>query len=350
MPGMLRSLACAAWAFAGLAWSGLAAAQSTQVCSDRTSSAISTAACLWVGDTHMQISEYLAIQAWREERAGGSWLHAYGNLAVRDGSTTIMQLSSTPSGHGQGTHQFSNVGTHSLTASSSDRTSPAIEVTVTKHEPGIAGQTSTGTGPAGDFVRFNMQVNLFRPSGVLAYYVTPPGGAITEFARTTITSGFHVIQPDQRDFLFVAPYTAPGDYRFRVAYLGDALNAYAATSDVVIRHGVQQPTAISLSQSTASSNQTGPVTLTASVQGASGNPAPTGSVEFRDGGAILGLANVNASGVATLVTRKLRKRGPHSLTARYAGDGANSASTSSAVTHVVNFNAGVLAPINDALQ
>jgi hypothetical protein len=74
-----------------------------------------------------------------------------------------------------------------------------------------------------------------------------------------------------------------------------------------------------------------PVTFTATVTGSS----PTGTVTFKDGANTLGTGTLNGSGVATFTTSSLTL-GSHSITASYAGDSNNSASTSSPLTQVVN--------------
>jgi hypothetical protein len=74
------------------------------------------------------------------------------------------------------------------------------------------------------------------------------------------------------------------------------------------------------------------VVLTATVT-TTGSSSPTGQVSFSDGATVLGSATVNATGTATLTTTL--GGGSHSLTATYAGDGANGPSTGSA-TLVVN--------------
>ena len=74
------------------------------------------------------------------------------------------------------------------------------------------------------------------------------------------------------------------------------------------------------------------VTFTATVSSDAGTPA--GTVTFLDGGAPLGTGTL-AGGVATLGTSALLG-GSHSITAVYAGDASFAASTSAAVSQVVN--------------
>ena len=63
--------------------------------------------------------------------------------------------------------------------------------------------------------------------------------------------------------------------------------------------------------------------------------APTGTVTFRDGTAVLGYAMLNSSGLATFTTTALAV-GTHAVTANYDGDANFVASTSAGVNQVVN--------------
>ena len=78
------------------------------------------------------------------------------------------------------------------------------------------------------------------------------------------------------------------------------------------------------------------VTLTATVSPLTAS----GSVTFKDGSAVLGMTTLSG-GTASFAVSAL-SLGSHSLTAVYAGDTFNAASTSSAVTHTVNKNTTVL--------
>jgi hypothetical protein len=73
------------------------------------------------------------------------------------------------------------------------------------------------------------------------------------------------------------------------------------------------------------------VTLTATV---SGN-APTGTVQFQDGGVDLGAPVALAGGIAALTTSSLGV-GSHGISALYGGDANNAASASTVLTLVVN--------------
>jgi hypothetical protein len=62
---------------------------------------------------------------------------------------------------------------------------------------------------------------------------------------------------------------------------------------------------------------------------------PTGTVDFEDGGTSIGTGTLNASGVATFSTPSLDV-GSHSIVANYLGDANNPATSSAALSQVVN--------------
>ncbi len=95
------------------------------------------------------------------------------------------------------------------------------------------------------------------------------------------------------------------------------------------------PTATTLSSSANPSVYGDAVTLTATVTGSGGTPS--GLVTFKDGATVLGTAILNGSGQAVWTTTTLSASGsPHSLTAVYSGDSSFAASTSVALSQVVN--------------
>jgi len=76
------------------------------------------------------------------------------------------------------------------------------------------------------------------------------------------------------------------------------------------------------------------ITYTATVTNPAGAAAPTGTVAFLDGANIIGVAQLDANGVAKFTTTLTP--GSHSITAVYNGDNASASSTSTAVTQVIN--------------
>jgi len=121
-----------------------------------------------------------------------------------------------------------------------------------------------------------------------------------------------------------------GSHTIAMSYAGDQ-NFAAATAQLVqtvIDANTQTTIAVSASPATFAQ----PVRLVATV--ASNGGAATGTVSFMDGGANIGAAPLNASGVAVL-TLSTFAPGSHSVAAQYAGDGKAAPSASVAVTFSV---------------
>jgi uncharacterized repeat protein (TIGR01451 family) len=140
--------------------------------------------------------------------------------------------------------------------------------------------------------------------------------------------------------LAVGTHTLTAQYASDGNYAGSAGN----TSHVVAR--AQTTTAVTSSVNPSVFGQ--PATFTATVAAvAPGVGTPTGLVEFRDNGTLIGSAAVGASGHATFATSTLAV-GPHTMTAEYLGDGnflgstgsvlqtVNKTGTTTAVTSSVN--------------
>jgi hypothetical protein len=120
------------------------------------------------------------------------------------------------------------------------------------------------------------------------------------------------------------------------SYGGDATNA-ASTSAALSQTVNKANSTTGVATSQTPSTQGAMVTFTATV---SGN-APGGSVNFMDGGSSIagcGTATVTGSGNARTATcnTSILSVGTHSITAAYGGDSNNNASTSNALSEVVN--------------
>ncbi len=113
---------------------------------------------------------------------------------------------------------------------------------------------------------------------------------------------------------------------FEVSYDGGA-----SSNSVVLTE--LYPSTSSVAASPTSSVYGQSVALTATVTGPSGDPTPTGSVEFFSGTTLLGSGTL-ASGTATLNTSAIPV-GDNSLTIQYQGDGNYAGSTSPALPFTV---------------
>jgi hypothetical protein len=124
------------------------------------------------------------------------------------------------------------------------------------------------------------------------------------------------------------PSLTTGIHPLTAVYLGNT--TYNTSTSNTVNETVTAPIssiALSVSPNPASAGQT--VTLSATVI-----PGATGSVQFFDGGTLLGQASLSAGAAALPVSTFAV--GNHTLTAKYLGDTVYPPSTSNSVTLVVN--------------
>jgi len=117
----------------------------------------------------------------------------------------------------------------------------------------------------------------------------------------------------------------PGTYGSTASPAANKNNSYfSGTGTVTILPATT--TALALTSGATPADPGMPLTFTATVTGSS----PTGSVKFYDGTTLLGSSALNGSFQAIFTTSSLAI-GSHSITAQYAGNATNAASTSAAV-------------------
>jgi len=120
-----------------------------------------------------------------------------------------------------------------------------------------------------------------------------------------------------------------GSHSLASVYSGDKTHQPSTSPASTVSVLVASTTSLSATPTLATVGQA--VTLTASVAG----NAPTGTVQFKDGGNNLGAPVAVGNGVATLSTNQLAV-GSHSISSAYSGDTGNAASTSSSIPVGVN--------------
>jgi hypothetical protein len=134
----------------------------------------------------------------------------------------------------------------------------------------------------------------------------------------------------------VSPCLAPGTYIVTASYSGDGGMSYNGSNSTM-------PLTLTVTKGNAVPTVQGPVTiivqgvaftLSASFPSVPGATAPTGTIQFLDGGTALGspvnLTNGQASAQVALSTT-----GTHSITAQYSGDSSYNSATSAAVSLTV---------------
>jgi large repetitive protein len=177
--------------------------------------------------------------------------------------------------------------------------------------PGIAGVPETITAT----------VKVAQGAGI-------PTGLVTFMSGTTALGTANL---NTNGTASINPVLAPGSYSIVATYPGDANNGGSQSAPLALTVA-QAQTAITLTVVPNPSTWLEAVTFTAMVTG--NGAVPTGSVQFFAGGALIGAAPLNTSGVATLTYASLGI-GTYAITATYQGDANDAASTSLAISLAV---------------
>lgn len=172
-------------------------------------------------------------------------------------------------------------------------------------------QASPATGTPGTPITLTATVFGTNPTGSVSFTANGNSLGTEVLANGTAT--------------LATSFANAGSFTVTATYAGDTNNATSTSAAVAITvTPATTSTALEAAPETASVN--GQITLTASVSG----DHPTGSVSFASGTTKLGTSTVT-NGMATLET-SFATAGSYPVTAAYAGDQNNAASTSSAVT------------------
>ena len=258
-----------------------------------------------------------------------------GSVTLFDGATSLGSL---PLSSGQGSFTTSALaaGAHSLSAvyngdgSHQGTTSSVFVQSVSQATTALGLVSSAYPTVSGQSTTFTATLTVAAPgagtpAGSVVFYdgVTPIGSAPLGVGGTAALADSNL---------------GIGTHSITAVYAGSS--NFAGTTSPVVSQSVSASSSTTLVASNTPTVYGQAVTLTANVAAsAPGAGTPTGSVAFFDGATVLGTANLNGSGTASLLVA-LGTVGNHVITAVYAGTTAFSASTSSALTHVVN-KAGV---------
>ncbi|MBF0567445.1 MAG: Ig-like domain repeat protein [Nitrospirae bacterium] len=246
------------------------------------------------------------------------------------GAASITGLSSaagseTATTNGSGAYSFTGLpnGSYTVTPGLSGYTFTPTSASVT-----LNGADSSANNFIASVPTYSISGQMWLEGDVTGITVTLTGDATAEtttdingrYSFTGLTNGNYTVTPSRNGYSFSS--FADGN-----SYISVTLNGADSTGNDFT---------ISLNSTTAISSSLNPstygvlVTFTATVTGTS----PTGTVTFKDGSTTLGTASL-VSGQAAFSTYSL-SAGTHSITAVYAGDQSNPASTSSVLSQVVN--------------
>jgi len=248
-----------------------------------------------------------------------------GTITFQDGSTTLgtasisgNAASLTTSSLAAGTHSISSAygGNSNFTGSNSNTVSQVVNKATTT----TTLASSTNPSVSGTAVTFTAAVSS--PAGAPTGSVQFLNGS-TLLATVTIASG---------SAKYTTSTLAPGANSMTAVYLGDSRNNGSTSSTV--NQFVIATTTTALTSSVNPSAYGQSITFTATVTSSIGAPPNGENVTFKQGSTVLGTGALSG-GVATFSTSALTV-GTKSVTAAYAGDTSFAASTSSAVSQVVN--------------
>ena len=264
-----------------------------------------------------------------------------GTVSFKDGANSIggcAAVSLSGSGNSRTAQCATSAlaaGTHSVTASySGDANNAASSSSALSQTVNAAGSTTsiaTSLTPSnfGTSVTFTATVSGSAPTGSVNF--RDASTSISGCAAATLTGSGNI-----RTASCATSALTVGNHSITAAYGGDASNG-ASTSSAITQTVNKAPTTTALTSSVNPSVFGASVTFTATVTGSN----PTGTVNFKDASTSLsGCSAVAVSGsgnsrIAKCTTSALTA-GTHSIVASYGGDGSNAASSSVALSQVVN--------------
>lgn len=132
---------------------------------------------------------------------------------------------------------------------------------------------------------------------------------------------------------FATSTLAPGAHSITAVYGGDS--QHSGDTSAVVTETIRGQTATTLTTSGSPAAVDSAITLTATVsESGTGGIAPSGTVVFYDGAAVIGTQTVDSTGNAMLTISSLSV-GTHVLTADYNGDTYNQGSDSAQVSEKI---------------
>ncbi|HSV12655.1 MAG TPA: Ig-like domain repeat protein, partial [Tepidisphaeraceae bacterium] len=216
-------------------------------------------------------------------------------------------------------------GSHNIIASYGGTTDFASSASATLVQVVGKAATTTSTGSSANPSTYGQVVGI---SASIFTAFGSPTGTVTFMDGTTLLGTAAVV--NNLATLSIAALTS-GNHTIIATYSGDA-NFAGSVADPLLQSVSLAPTTTSLAASSGVITIGQPETFTASVSAAV--PGFGGTVTFRDGANLLGVASV-INGVASLTTTGL-STGNHSITAGFSGDVNFAASNSAAVAVTVN--------------
>jgi sugar lactone lactonase YvrE len=233
-----------------------------------------------------------------------------GSGSVNGSGLAAFATSSLPVGSNSITATYTDVNNVSATSSPLVQTVEQLTATsvTSSANPSIHGSSVTFTATV-------LATGTATPIGQVTFYDGTTQLGTRSLTATGATSGVASLQ--------ISTLTA-GTHSITASYSGDT-NDFSSTSAALTQTVQNATTTASLTASANPAIAGRTLTLTATVTSNGGVAA--GTVSFYNGASLLGSATLNGSGIATWSSSRLPV-GTYALTASYAGDSNDNASTS----------------------
>ena len=219
--------------------------------------------------------------------------------------------------------EYSGDGNYNLEIPTSGATPPGrLVVNYTE-------QTVTGSVTAGSSLAVTVSPNPAQVNQAITISINvlgTNGGPSSPTGTVTLSDNGVVIgvNPVLAAIATFSVTLGPGSHTITAVYSGDSI--YPSSSASYGLTVVKPAPTVTFTASTSISVFGQPVTLSATLKGATGSPTPTGTVQFLANGVPLGSPVTLANGVATLTTSSLPP-GANLIAVQYSGDGNFSSST-----------------------
>ncbi len=261
-----------------------------------------------------------------------------GSVTFNDGATTLTTTTLNGSSQASYTTATLSVGTHNITVDYAGDTNFNASTSNTVAQVVNAASTTTtlasNQNPSvyGQSVTFTATLSVTAPGTAAAAF--PSGTVDFKDGATTIGTGSVSTTAGVTTATFTTSSLTVGTHSMTAVYNGDG--SFNGSTSAVLSQVVNLASTTTSLASNANPSVFGQsVTFTATVAVvAPGAGSPTGTVAFKDGATTLSTQTLSA-GSATFSTSSLSV-GTHTMTAAYSGDSNFAASTSSALSQVVN--------------
>jgi hypothetical protein len=271
-----------------------------------------------------------------------------GTVTFKGGTSTLGTAALNASGVATFTTSSLAAGSHSISAAyggdANFAPSTSTALTQTVNAPALSA-TTTSLASSVNPSAYGQAVTLTATVSASAGSGTPTGSVTFRDGQTVLGS---VALDGSGRAQFTTSALAAGSHSMTASYGGDA--TFSPSTSVTLTQTVN-PAPAPASTTTTVTSSLNPssygqlVTFTARVAAPAGvSGSPGGNVTFKEGSTVLGVAAVDASGVATFATNVLSS-GSHGIAAVYGGDAAFLASSSSVLA--LQVNAPAAAPVND---